>query len=149
MQKAKETASNIAASAKAGLDKTKAVAQEKVDKMSAHDPIEKGMATERKEERIHQAEMNKQQAREHNAAATGHGTTGVPGTGGTFSHSATGTHGHPTGTHQMSAMPGHGTGHTLGGHVVEGQPIGTAAGTGGTTAPHTQAGVNPWTHPTG
>uniref|UniRef100_A0A7N0UB25 Seed maturation protein LEA 4 n=1 Tax=Kalanchoe fedtschenkoi TaxID=63787 RepID=A0A7N0UB25_KALFE len=152
MQKAKETASNVAASAKAGMDKTKAVVQEKVDKMSAHDPVEKDMAAQRKEERIQQAEMNKQQTREHNAAAMGH-STGVLGTGGTYSHSATGVPGHSTGTHQMSAMPGHGTGQPLGGHVVEGtvgsRPIGTATGTGGTTAHHTQAGVNPGTHPTG
>ncbi|CAM8887541.1 unnamed protein product [Rhodiola kirilowii] len=64
MQSAKEAASNVAASAKAGMDKTKAVVQEKVDKMTAHDPTEKDMATQKKEEKITQVEINKQQARD-------------------------------------------------------------------------------------
>ncbi|GFY99814.1 late embryogenesis abundant 4-5 [Actinidia rufa] len=66
---AKETAANVAASAKAGMDKTKATMQEKVERMTAHDPMQKEMATERKEGKIHQAEYNKQEARENNAAA--------------------------------------------------------------------------------
>ncbi|CAM8991680.1 unnamed protein product [Rhodiola kirilowii] len=144
MQNAKETASNIAASAKAGMDKTKAVVQEKVEKITAHDPIEKDMATQRKEEKIVQAEINKQQTREHNAATTGHGhaTGGVPGTGGMHmpghgtghilsGHETTGT----GGIHGHSAMPGHhGTGHTLGTGTggTHASGFGTGTGTGGT-----------------
>ncbi|XP_050226906.1 11 kDa late embryogenesis abundant protein-like [Mercurialis annua] len=132
MASIKETAANVAASAKAGMDKTKATVQEKVDKMSAHDPVQKQMATEKKEHKKAEAELNKQEAREHNAAAkqsekvSGHApsyTTAGGGatTGGyekqTHTHSVTGAPGHPTGTHQMSAMPGHGTGQPYGGHV--------------------------------
>ncbi|TKY53260.1 18 kDa seed maturation protein [Spatholobus suberectus] len=85
----KETAANIGASAKSGLEKTKATIQEKSEKMSAHDQTQKDMATKKKEERINQAEMEKQQAREYNAAAKqsaiaghmtqGHYTTTGPG----------------------------------------------------------------------
>ncbi|XP_022971427.1 11 kDa late embryogenesis abundant protein-like [Cucurbita maxima] len=64
----KESAANVGASARAGMEKTKATAQEKVDKMRAHDPLEKDMASERKEERLHGAELDKQQARAEHAA---------------------------------------------------------------------------------
>ncbi|GAU37530.1 hypothetical protein TSUD_21360 [Trifolium subterraneum] len=64
----KETAANISASAKSGMEKTKATVQEKSEKIAASNPMEKEMATEKKEERINQAEAEKQQAREHNAA---------------------------------------------------------------------------------
>ncbi|GFS37422.1 late embryogenesis abundant 4-5 [Actinidia rufa] len=60
MQSMKETASNMAASTKSGADKAKATAQEKRKKWLG----------KRKEERVDQAELNKQAARrEHNAAA--------------------------------------------------------------------------------
>ncbi|XP_052176191.1 11 kDa late embryogenesis abundant protein-like [Diospyros lotus] len=65
---AKETAANLAASAMAGLEKTKATLQEKVEDAAAQDPVQKEMATEKKEERIKQAEYNKLAAREQNAA---------------------------------------------------------------------------------
>ncbi|GAV63953.1 LEA_1 domain-containing protein [Cephalotus follicularis] len=150
MQSMKETAANMAASAKAGMEKTKATVQEKVEKMTAHDPVQKEMATEKKEERINQAELNKREAREHNAAAKqGGGHTGYTATGtgdyttsgtGTATYSTTGAHGLPTGGHQMSALPAHGTGQPTG-HATEGvvgsHPIGTNrtnTGTGGTTA---------------
>ncbi|KAG2262934.1 hypothetical protein Bca4012_012639 [Brassica carinata] len=145
MQSMKETASNIAASAKSGMDKTKATLEEKAEKMTTRDPIQKEMATQKKEGRINQAEMQKREAREHNAAmkeASGAGT----GTGlglGTATHSTTGHVGHGTGTHQMSALPGHGTGEPTG-HVVDGtavtEPIGTNTGTGRTTAHNTRVG---------
>ncbi|CAI9301294.1 unnamed protein product [Lactuca saligna] len=64
----KESASNMAASAKAGMEKTKATLQEKGEKMTAHDPMQKEMAREKKEERKHEAEYEKEAAREHNAA---------------------------------------------------------------------------------
>ncbi|AES81475.1 putative Late embryogenesis abundant protein, LEA-25/LEA-D113 [Medicago truncatula] len=83
----KETAANIGASAKSGMEKTKATFQEKTEKMTAHDPLQKEMATQKKEERVNQAELDKEAAREHNAAASaghqlgvgGHHTTGTGG----------------------------------------------------------------------
>lgn len=108
---------------------------EQTERMTAHDPVEKEMATERKEERMRQAELDKQEARLHNAAAnqgghTGYNTTGhtgsyntglgTGGTGITDTYSReTGTYGHPTSGQQMSAMPGHGTGQPTGGYVVD------------------------------
>uniref|UniRef100_A0A1J3F4Z9 18 kDa seed maturation protein n=1 Tax=Noccaea caerulescens TaxID=107243 RepID=A0A1J3F4Z9_NOCCA len=144
MQSIKETASNITASAKSGMDKTKATLEEKAEKMKTRDPVQKQMATQKKEGRINQAEMEKREAREHNAAmkeATGAGTGIGTGLGlGSATHSTTG---HGTGTHQMSALPGHGTGHPTG-HVVEGttltEPIGTNTGTGRTTAHNSRVG---------
>ncbi|KAF9613031.1 hypothetical protein IFM89_005465 [Coptis chinensis] len=130
MASAKETASNIAASAKSGMDKTKATVQEKVDKMSAHDPIEKDMATQRKEDKIIQAEINKQETREHNATARQQ-VGGV--TGGTTGG------GHSTGMHQMSSLPGHGGGQVVEG-TVQSHPIGMNAGTGRTAAQNPRAG---------
>ena len=84
-----------------------------MEKMTGHDPVEKEMATEKKQARISQAELDKQEVREHNAAAreaekAGVGHTGYTATGtgtGTSTYSTTGTTGQPTGTHQMSALP--------------------------------------------
>ncbi|CAE6088770.1 unnamed protein product [Arabidopsis arenosa] len=143
MQSMKETASNIAASAKSGMDKTKATLEEKAEKMKTRDPVQKQMATQVKEDKINQAEMQKRETREYNAAmkeAAGAGT----GLGlGTATHSTTGQVGHGTGTHQMSALPGHGTGQ-LTDRVVEGtavtDPIGRNTGTGRTTAHNTLVG---------
>ncbi|BAT96445.1 hypothetical protein LR48_Vigan02g025400 [Vigna angularis] len=69
VESVKETAANIGASAKSGLEKTKATLQEKSEKISAHDEREKEMATKKKQEKINQAETEKCQARQHNAAA--------------------------------------------------------------------------------
>ncbi|OIT03381.1 PREDICTED: 18 kDa seed maturation protein-like [Nicotiana attenuata] len=137
MQAMKETASNITASAKSGMEKTKAVAQEKMERMTADNPTEKEIATEKKEERINEAEMNKQETRDKNAAARqGYSTTGTEKT---HSYSTTGATGHPTGAHQMSALPGHGSGQPAG-QVVEGvvksHPIGTATGTQRSSTAH-------------
>ncbi|XP_042481660.1 11 kDa late embryogenesis abundant protein [Macadamia integrifolia] len=105
MQSAKETASNVAASAKAGMDKTKATVQEKVEKMTTHNPVEKDMATHRKQEKIDQAELNKQAAQQHNEAARQQTTT-------TTGHTTT-----TGGLNPASAMHGHSTtGHTIGSH---------------------------------
>ncbi|KAL7098037.1 hypothetical protein ACP275_10G180500 [Erythranthe tilingii] len=85
MQSAKETASNVAASAKAGMEKTKATMQEKGERMTTRDPLQKEMATEKKDERKYGAELEKQEACEHNAAAKqaasggGHHIGGGPG----------------------------------------------------------------------
>ncbi|CAH9068496.1 unnamed protein product [Cuscuta epithymum] len=125
MKGVKETAGNIGASAVSGMEKTKAVLQEKVERMTAHDPLEKEMATQKKEERINQAELEK---REKLMAHKAEATTGVAA-GKSYSYSTTGAAGHPTGAHQMSAMPGHGTGAPVGEvieGVVESRPIGTA-----------------------
>ncbi|KAL7587491.1 protein LE25 [Lactuca sativa] len=73
MQAMKETAANIAASALSGMEKTKAVLEEKVEKISTSDPIEKDMATLRKEDRIRLAELRKQEAFSQNAAAASGG----------------------------------------------------------------------------
>nr|GLL36543.1 18 kDa seed maturation protein-like [Ipomoea trifida] len=137
MEAMKETAANVGASAISGKEKTKAVVQEKMERMTAHDPMEKEMATKKKEERINQAELNKQEAKEQNAAARqGASTTG---TDKPHSYSTTGRTGNPTGAHQMSALPGHGTGEPMGQvteGVVESHPIGTATGTKRTTVAH-------------
>ncbi|GAU23421.1 hypothetical protein TSUD_331190 [Trifolium subterraneum] len=150
----KETAANIGASAKSGMEKTKAAVQEKTEKMTARDPVQKEMATHKKDAKMDQAELDKLAAREHNAAVKQsttatvgqmgqpHHTTGT----GTASYSTTGNYGQPTGAHQMSALPGHGTGQPMG-HVTEGvvgsHPIGTNRGTDGTaTAHNTRVGGN-------
>ena len=103
-----------------------------MERITARDPLQKELATEKKEERKTQAESERQQARQHNTAAkqmestpagvhTGYTTT--TGAGGT-------TAGHKTGTHHMSAMPGHRTGQgqlgqvTHEGVVEESHPIG-------------------------
>lgn len=105
-----------------------------MERMAAHNPTDKEMATERKQEKIHNAELHKQEVREQSAAA---------GMGGSYTHSAGGATGQPMGGHQMSALPGHGTGQPAG-QVTEGtirsHPIGTATGTGGTTAHNTHVG---------
>ncbi|KAF5750670.1 18 kDa seed maturation protein [Tripterygium wilfordii] len=156
MQNIKETAANVAASAKSGMEKAKATAQEKVEKAKAHDPLQKEMATQKKEDRINEAGLNKQEARTHNAAVKqgvqSHGPTGMPTSGaggyttgapGTTTYSTTGAHGQGTGAHQMSALPGHGIGQPHG-QVTEGEvgshPIGTNTGTGRTTAHNTGVG---------
>lgn len=105
--------------------------------MTAHDPTQKEMATGKKEERINQAEMNKQATHDRNTAIhQGGGTgTGRPH----YSNSTTGATGHSTGSHQMSALPGHGTGEPMGqvtDGVVQSHPIGTATGTQRASAAH-------------
>ncbi|KAL2464725.1 Late Embryogenesis Abundant 4-5 [Forsythia ovata] len=134
MQSIKETAANVAASAKSGMEKTKAVVQEKMERVTSNNPTEKEMATEQKEEKINQAELHKQDVREQNAASRQ--------AGGTHSYSTTGEAGQPTGGHQMSALPGHGTGQPMG-QVTEGtiksHPIGTTGRP--TTAHNTHVGT--------
>lgn len=139
VESVKESASNIAASAKSGMDKTKATVQEKVNKMRAHDEYDKALATEKKEERITEAELRKQQVMTHNAAEKEAKTATATGT-----RTGTGTAG--TGLHPMSAMPGHGTGEPTGGFVEEGtaigsHPVGRQTGTNrSTTAQNSLAG---------
>ncbi|CAJ1967445.1 unnamed protein product [Sphenostylis stenocarpa] len=97
VENVKETAANIGASAKSGLEKTKATLQEKSEQMSAHDQREKDMATQKKHEKINHAEMEKHQAREHNAAVK---------------HSALAAQAHGAGTHSEAD---HTTGPSLSG----------------------------------
>jgi septal ring factor EnvC (AmiA/AmiB activator) len=111
-----------------------------MEKMKAHDPMQKEMATQKKELKKTQAELEKEEARAHNAAAKLGEKAGADAhytaTGATYS--TTGATGHPTGTHPMSALPGHGSGQPaaqLTEGVVGTHPIGTnTAGTGRTTA---------------
>ncbi|XP_009604364.1 11 kDa late embryogenesis abundant protein-like [Nicotiana tabacum] len=127
MQAAKEKAANVAASAKAGMEKTKAVVGEKAEKLTTRDPVEKQMATEKKEERIHQAEMDKLAAQEQNAASRQ-----AAATGGTTAYTASSggvAPGHTTGAQGTTTAP---TGTTTG--VVGTQnPPGTTTGTGRAT----------------
>lgn len=51
--------------------------------MTTRDPLQKEMATEKKDERKYEAEREKQDARQHNAAARQAATTGGVGHGGT------------------------------------------------------------------
>ncbi|PIM98206.1 hypothetical protein CDL12_29316 [Handroanthus impetiginosus] len=81
MRSTKEKAANAAASAKAGMEKTRATMQEKFDKMmTTGDPMEKETATRKKEEGFQEAERQKQEAREQNTdtrrSATGGGAFG-------------------------------------------------------------------------
>ncbi|XP_074365611.1 uncharacterized protein LOC141706709 [Apium graveolens] len=69
MSSVMEAAANIAASAKSGLDKTKAVVEEKKERMSTSDAVEKDMASLRKEEKIDLAELRKCKAYAQNAVA--------------------------------------------------------------------------------
>ncbi|CAI8602225.1 unnamed protein product [Vicia faba] len=137
----KETAANIGASAKSGLEKTKATVQEKGEIMSASDPMQKEMATEKKEERINQAEMEKQEAREYNAAVKmshvteGHSYTATGPTSVTASgYSIIGDYGtgQPMATDNVSTIPGIGLG--LGADVIGSHPVESNTGMGSTTA---------------
>ena len=96
--------------------------------MTARDPLQKELATEKKEERKTQAELEKQQARQHNAAAKQMEST--PAGGHTGYTATTGVRGTTTGAHHMSATPGQGTGQGQLGQVThdrvveESHPIG-------------------------
>ncbi|KAL6523214.1 hypothetical protein OROGR_016817 [Orobanche gracilis] len=114
MQSAKQTAANVAASAKAGMEKTKATIQEKGEKMTTRDPLQKEMATERKEERVREAERQKQEAREQNAA-----TKQSASAGGTLGHDYT-----TGGEYATGAGVGHHTAGGYGGDVRQDYPQG-------------------------
>ncbi|XP_010557946.1 PREDICTED: 11 kDa late embryogenesis abundant protein-like [Tarenaya hassleriana] len=132
MQSMKEKASNIAASAKAGMEKTKATLEEKAEKMTTRDPVQKEMATQKKEDRINQAELEKREAREHNAAAKHAAGAGLGSPG--YTTKGTGHLGSTTG-HGTGALPGHGISPAVEGTVVTdagtGRTIGQTARTGG------------------
>ncbi|CAL9073699.1 unnamed protein product, partial [Musa textilis] len=112
MASVKETAGNVAASAKAGMDKTKATVQEKVEKMTAHTPMEKALAEERKLEKVREAEINKQETMQQNAAAQQQ--TRAAHDGGHVANPGV----YPVGGHVISGAvppdrPGHGDGEAL------------------------------------
>lgn len=153
----KETAANIGASAKSGLEKTKATVQEKNERMSASDPMQKEMATDKKEERIHQAEMEKQEARDHNAKMSASVISHVTEGGHPHTHTTTGPttetatgystigdygSGQSLATDHSSTTPGLGyglgLGHGLGNEevVMGSHPIETNTGIGGKTKAH-------------
>ena len=119
--------------------------------MTSRDPVQKQRATEKKEERKAEAEWNKQEAREHNAAAkqaakvggeSQYTTAGGGAPTSTFNtqthtHSVANAPAHPTGTDQMSAFPGHGTGEPYGGQVdATGLATTTPTGLPGQTTGH-------------
>lgn len=104
--------------------------------MSARDPMEKEIATEKKEERINQAEMEKQEAREYNAAVKMYHMTG-PTTETASGYSTIGDYGtgQPMATDNVSTIPGIGLG--LGADVMGSHPIDeTNMGMGTTTEAH-------------
>ncbi|XP_009614717.1 protein LE25-like [Nicotiana tabacum] len=83
MQGVNEKTANAAASAKSGMEKTKAAIEEKAERITTRDPLKKEMATEKKDDRKTAAELNKREAKDQNAAtrdsgAQGYTTTGVP-----------------------------------------------------------------------
>nr|XP_027070638.1 18 kDa seed maturation protein-like [Coffea arabica] len=134
MQAIKEKAANVAASAKSGMEKTKATMQEKVDRAAANNPTEKEMATERKEQKVNQAEFDKRAAQEHNAAArNATKNTGQPHT---IPHGCTRTSYRDSSAVGL-ARPWHRTAHR---QVTKAwlspTAIGTATGTGRTNAAH-------------
>ncbi|KAL6522402.1 hypothetical protein OROMI_031674 [Orobanche minor] len=130
MQSAKQTAANVAASAKAGMEKTKATIEEKGEKMTTRDPLQKEMASERKEERIREAERQKQEARGHNAS------TKQSASGGTLGHDYT------TGGEYAT---GHPTSGGYGGDVRQDYPqgLGGQGGYGESGAGVVSGGVEP------
>ncbi|KAK0584118.1 hypothetical protein LWI29_007842 [Acer saccharum] len=65
----KESAANAAATAKASMEKAKAVAQEKAERMKTRNPTEKEAATMKKEQKQTQAQLNQEQAHLHNEDA--------------------------------------------------------------------------------
>ncbi|CAL9191249.1 unnamed protein product [Musa hybrid cultivar] len=131
MASVKEMAGNVAASAKAGMDKTTATVQEKVEKMTAHTPTEKAMAEERKQEKVREAEINKQEPMQQNAAAQQRTLAAHDG-----GHVA------KPGVYPVGGAPGEVAGHLISG-PVRSRPIGRDTGTARPAAAH-----NPYVGPT-
>nr|AJA33568.1 late embryogenesis abundant protein LEA1-2 [Pinus tabuliformis] len=68
MQTAKEKMSNMGSDVKEGMDKAKASAQEKVEKVTAHNPADKEIAREKKDVKQTEAEMRANAGRAENRA---------------------------------------------------------------------------------
>lgn len=69
MQSTKEAAANVGASARAGMDKSRAAVQGQVEKATARNAADKDAAEVRRQERVQAAEEEKQHAMAANAAA--------------------------------------------------------------------------------
>uniref|UniRef100_A0ACD5TQ67 Uncharacterized protein n=1 Tax=Avena sativa TaxID=4498 RepID=A0ACD5TQ67_AVESA len=121
MEATKEAAANVGASARSGVEKSKATVQGQAEKSTARNASEKEAAEVRMRERVRGAEEDKQHAVLANAAAkerasagTYHPSQGAPG-----------------------IVPGGGP---TGGHVEDGvaesRPVGLATGTGRPSAAH-------------
>ena len=115
--------------------------------MTTRDPLKKELATERKEERKTEAEIEKQRAREYNTAQRQAGTTGIHGshpTGHTGYGGTTGYSSHPagdTGYGGTTVYSSHPTGDTgYGGTTGYGATTTDAAGYGGAAAGDTEYG---------
>ncbi|XP_047073566.1 11 kDa late embryogenesis abundant protein-like [Lolium rigidum] len=81
MDSGKEAAANVGASARAGMEKTRAAVQGQVDKAAAYTTghkeaaeINKEAAKVKMQQRVHAAEEEKQRAMRENAAAKEHGS---------------------------------------------------------------------------
>ncbi|KAF0900234.1 hypothetical protein E2562_029744 [Oryza meyeriana var. granulata] len=124
MESTKEAAANMGASARAGMDKTRAAVQGQVEKATAHNASDKEAAEVRRQERVQAAEEEKQRATRANAAAKER-ATGGPGA----YHPSQGATGvdpraaEPTGGHVKDGVAAHNP------HV--GSDFSQARGTGG------------------
>ncbi|XP_052166253.1 11 kDa late embryogenesis abundant protein [Oryza glaberrima] len=124
MQSTKEAAANVGASARAGMDKSRAAVQGQVEKATARNAADEDAAEVRRQERVQAAEEEKQHAMAANAAAKERATGGA----GAY---------HPSqgapGVDPRAAQP-------TGGHVQDGvaesRPVGTATGTARPSAAH-------------
>lgn len=123
MQSTKEAAANVGASARAGMDKSRAAVQGQVEKATARNAADKDAAEVRRQERVQAAEEEKQHAMAANAAAKERATGGA----GAY---------HPS----QGAPGGPACGAADGGHVQDGVaeswPVGTATGTARPSAAH-------------
>ncbi|KAK8969534.1 hypothetical protein KSP40_PGU002628 [Platanthera guangdongensis] len=124
MQSGKKMATDVSASAKAGMEKAAATAQEKVEKMATMDPMAKERAEMKKEERKREAEMKKQTTQHDSAARkeiearhAGVGGLSVPGTG---PGGPTGgvTDLNPEGVHPAAGTGTNPAGHETGGRLI-------------------------------
>lgn len=110
----KEAAAGIAASAQAGMEKTKATVQEKVEKATARTPAEKAAAEAKKREKFREAEIVKQEAMRRHEVPQAH-----------------------AGGRVVDRSVGGAPGVVQGAEgVAESRPIGRATGTGRQSAAH-------------
>ncbi|CAD6265209.1 unnamed protein product [Miscanthus lutarioriparius] len=79
MEATKESAANVGASANAGTQKTCAAVQGQVEKATAHNASDRAAAEANQRDRVHAAELEKQDAVRANAAAYQHPSQGAPG----------------------------------------------------------------------
>lgn len=132
MEATKEAAANLGASANAGMEKTRAAVQGKVEKATAHNASDKAAAEANQRERVRAAELDKQDAMRANAAAKERATGAA-----TYQHPSQGAPGIASDRHGYG---GGGGAAPAGGHVEDGvgetRPIARATGTGRPSAAH-------------